>query len=69
MELTQAQLDALIAAEEFASLAVREARRILVHAEHQHRTAQLELINYRRRVEIAECTRLAVKAEQRRARA
>ena len=56
MELTQAQLDALVAAEEFASLAVREARRILVHAEHQQRTAQLELINYRRRMDIAERT-------------
>ncbi len=68
MELTQERLDALIAAEEFASLAVREARRILVHAEHQHRTAQLELINYRRRMDIAERTRHAVEAEQRRAR-
>ncbi len=69
MELTQAQLDVLVAAEEFASLAVREARRILVHAEHQQRTAQLELINYRRRMEIAERTRHAVEVEQRRQRA
>ncbi len=67
MELTQERLDELIAAEEAASIAVREARRILVHAEHQQRTAQLELINYRWRWDIAECTRLAVEAEQRRA--
>ncbi len=69
MELTQAQLDILVAVEESASIAVREARRILVHAEHQQRTAQLELINYRRRWEIAERTRHAVEREQRRASA
>ncbi len=68
MELTRQRLDELIAAEEAASIAVREARRILVPIEHQHRVAQLELMNYRRRWEMAEFTRISVEAEQRRVR-
>ncbi len=69
MNLTQERLDELVAAQEVAWLAVREARRLFVNAEYQHHAAQLELLNYRRRMEIAERTRQGVEAEQRRARA